>query len=329
MWNSALKVSLAFLAFAHYTADAQYADVETQGVETMADVETMAAARVLAEKRPLSAFLLWRAANYDKVQKEVKTKDVTVVGKKIAQYWKALKPADKAKFEADAKKQKEKYAAFLATDAGKKALAAQKEALKAKKMKKAKRAVKAVPKSDKLKRPNSAYFMFVAENRKKAKGKDIAAVGKELGAMWKKLSDKEKKPYVDKAVKAKTDHEAYLKSAAGLKVLGDYNAALKPVKEKLMKLRRPPAKAKPKKKKAKKAKKPKKAKKAKKPKKVKAKAKPKKKAVKAKSKKLSQLSSFDIGIPFAMLIGFFVSVGFSRLYLRRRVSAMSTEPLLS
>merc|ERR1712217_509381 len=129
------------------------------------------------------------------------------------------------------------------------------------------------------------------------------------------LSDKEKKPYVDKAVKAKTDHEAYLKSAAGLKVLGDYNAALKPVKEKLMKLRRPPAKAKPKKKKAKKAKKPKK---------VKAKAKPKKKAVKAKSKKLSQLSSFDIGIPFAMLIGFFVSVGFSRLYLRRRVSAMGT-----
>merc|ERR1712187_325167 len=234
---------------------------------------------------------------------------------------------DKAKFEADAKKQKEKYAAFLATDAGKKALAAQKEALKAKKMKKAKRAVKAVPKSEKLKKPKTAFFMFIADNRKKAKGKDISAIGKELGAMWKKLSDKEKKPYVDKATKAKTDHEAYLKSAAGLKVIGEYKAALTPVKEKLMKLKRPPTKAKPKKKKVKKAKKPKKAKKAKKPKKATAKAKPKKKATKAKPKKLSQLSSFGIGIPIVMLIGFLVSAGLSRLYLRRVVSG--TEPLLS
>merc|ERR1712187_329400 len=116
--------------------------------------------------------------------------------------------------------------------------------------------------------------MFIAENRKKAKGKDIGAIGKELGAMWKKLSDKDKKPYVDKAIKAKADHEAYLKSAAGLKVIGEYNAALKPAKEKLMKLKRPPAKA--------------------------------------KSKKLSQLSSIGIGISIAMLIGFLVSAGLSR-----------------
>merc|ERR1712187_467628 len=105
----------------------------------------------------------------------------------------------------------------------------------------------------------------------------------EMAAMWKKVSDKEKKPYVDKAIAAKTDREAYLKSAAGLKVIGEYNAALKPVKEKLMKLKRPPAKATPKKKKTKEAKKPKKAKTAKKPNKAKAKAKPKKKATKAKS----------------------------------------------
>ena len=44
-------------------------------------------------------------------------------------------PADKAKFQADAKNQKDKYFAFLTTDAGKKAVAARREALKANKIK--------------------------------------------------------------------------------------------------------------------------------------------------------------------------------------------------
>ena len=150
----------------------------------MTDVEAMTDARV--GKKPPNAFFIWRAATYEKAEKEAQTKDIKVVAKKLGQYWKALKPADKAKFEADAKKQKDKYFAFLATDAGKKAVAARREALKAKKIKKANKAVKAVSKSYKLKSQSTkmcAYYMFMADN-------------------WKK-SDKGKKLYVDKVISAK------------------------------------------------------------------------------------------------------------------------------
>ena len=258
--------------------------------QTMADVETKTAARVLPVKMPPTAWDLWRVANYEKAQKEAQTKDMIVVAKKLGQCWKALKPTDKAKFEADAKKQKDKYFAFLATDAGKKAVAARREALKAKKIKKANKAVKAVSKSYKLKSQStrmSAYYMFMADNWKKSKGMNGPAVVKEMAPKWKKLSDKEKKPYVDKAISAKTDREAYLKSATGLKVIREYNAALKPVKEKLMML---------KKKKTNAAKNSKKVKTAKKSDKAKAKQKPIKTATKAKSTKPGQSSSFGNGI---------------------------------
>merc|ERR1712187_58482 len=123
----------------------------------------------------------------------------------------------------------------------------------------------------------------------------------------------------DKATKAKADQDAYLKSAAGVKVLEKYKEALKPMKEKLVKLTRKPVKAKAK---------PKKKKTMAKPKKAKAKA-AKSKATKAKAKKLTQIPSFGIGIPIALLIGFLVSTRFSICFSRRGASAMSTEPLLS
>ena len=94
-----------------------------------------------------------------------------------------MKPADKAKFEADVKRQTDKYFAFLATDAGKKAVAARREALKAKKIKKADKAVKAVSKSYKLKSQSfkmSGYYMFMADNWKRSKGRNGSAVVKEM-----------------------------------------------------------------------------------------------------------------------------------------------------
>ena len=170
--------------------------------QTMADVETMTAARVLVEKKPPTAYCLWFAATYEKAQKEAQTKDMIVVAKKLGQSWKALKSADKAKFEADAKKQKDKYLAFLATDAGKRAVAARRKALKAKKIKKANKVVKAVcllherTNMSKLSRYGrikmSAYCMFMADNWKNSKGRNLPAFVKEMIPKWKKLSDKEK-----------------------------------------------------------------------------------------------------------------------------------------
>ena len=50
--------------------------------QTMADVETKTANRVLALKRRTSAWDLWWLANYEKVKKEAHTKSPIVVAKK-------------------------------------------------------------------------------------------------------------------------------------------------------------------------------------------------------------------------------------------------------
>ena len=51
------------------------------------------------------------------------------------------------------------------------------------------------------------------EAQKKKTGKIvIGEIAKELGKMWKKLSDKDKKPYNSKAAKSKVEHEKAIKA---------------------------------------------------------------------------------------------------------------------
>mmetsp|Transcript_6080 Transcript_6080/g.10387 ORF Transcript_6080/g.10387 Transcript_6080/m.10387 type:complete len:105 (-) Transcript_6080:323-637(-) len=68
---------------------------------------------------------------------------------------------------------------------------------------------------DAPKRGMSAYMFFVQDKREGVKtAKPELAFGeisKELGAMWKALSDDEKTPYVEKAA---ADRERYLKEKA-------------------------------------------------------------------------------------------------------------------
>merc|ERR1712187_992405 len=200
-----------------------------------AQLEDMAVARVLAaKKKPLSAYLLWAAKNRETITKEAKTKSVAVISKKIAAKWKAVAAAEKAKFEAEAKKQKDAYSAYLATAEGKKAVEEAKAKRKEKSEKKAKRKLKkakrAVPKDAKLKRPLSAYFMWVADNRasikKSTKDGSVTQVLKKGGEMWSKMSEAQKKPFAEKAAKAKKDYEAYLTSAKGKSALESYQKAL-------------------------------------------------------------------------------------------------------
>ena len=82
------------------------------------------------------------------------------------------------------------------------------------------------PKIKKMKDPNKpkkakTAFMFYCDKHRpalmeaqKAKhGKVIIGdIAKELGAMWKKLSDKDKKPFNSKAAKSKTEQEAAMKA---------------------------------------------------------------------------------------------------------------------
>ena len=79
---------------------------------------------------------------------------------------------------------------------------------------------KAISKDDKIKRPLSAYLFYSNENRDKVMKqygfdkKQIGDIAKKLGENWKKMSDKEKAPYNDKAAKAKAAYEA-AKAKAG------------------------------------------------------------------------------------------------------------------
>ena len=66
------------------------------------------------------------------------------------------------------------------------------------------------------KRALSAYFCFTADVRAKVKaelgdGAGVTEIAKALGAKWKKMSDKQKAPYVKKADK---DKKRYAKEMA-------------------------------------------------------------------------------------------------------------------
>jgi hypothetical protein len=91
-----------------------------------------------------------------------------------------------------------------------------------------KAAVKAVEKDDKLKKPMTSYFMWFTENRERiskmtgSKGSEVAKKGSE---MWKGLAEKEKKPYEERAQKAKATYDAYIASPEGAAALKTFKEA--------------------------------------------------------------------------------------------------------
>merc|ERR1719454_2113319 len=149
------------------------------------------------------------------------TGKATEVGKKGGEMWKALSDADRRPYEKKAKEQKDAYDKFVATDEGKRALgdkkAAKAEANAEKAKKKEERAeklaakeerrnerackaaVKAVEKDDALKRPQSAYWLWLGDNRERivnmlgsSKGPDVSKKG---GELWKAVTDADRQPY--------------------------------------------------------------------------------------------------------------------------------------
>jgi len=186
----------------------------------------------------------------EKIQTLVGAKDFKSVAGKGSELWKAAPAKEKAPFEAEAKKQKDAYDAFIGTEAGQKALQEkkaeqkgekqaklEKEAEKAKaqeekqiarEKRECKAAVKAVEKDERLKKPMTSYFAWLNDNReritKMVGGKGGPAVTKKGSEMWKELPASEKKPYDDRAQKQKAEYEAYIATPEGA-------AALKAFKE--------------------------------------------------------------------------------------------------
>jgi len=99
-------------------------------------------------------------------------------------------------------------------------------------------AAKSVEKDEKLKKPQSAYWMWLGDNREKIMaelkkdGKSCGApeVGKKAGATWAAMSPADKAPYEAKAKKAKDDYDAYIKSDAGAAALQQHKEAVSAAK---------------------------------------------------------------------------------------------------
>jgi len=214
----------------------------------------MAAAQIEI-KKPCSAYWLWLGDNRAKIAAIVGSKG-SDVAKKGGEMWKVASAAEKAPFEKKAKEQKDAYEKLINTDAGKKALEEKKAAsadVKAEKLKKeelkdqkikekeikqneraCKAAVKSVEKDDALKKPQSAYWLWLGDNRAKIaaivgnKGSDVAKKG---GEMWKVASSAEKAPYEKKAKDQKDTYDKYIASAEGQAALKAFKDAVSGAKE--------------------------------------------------------------------------------------------------
>lgn len=192
---------------------------------------TMAAAD---GKKPMTAYFMWLNDNRPKIVKEHKLegKKGSEVTKKAGEVWKILSAKDKAPYEQRAKEAKEKYEKFMTTDEGKAAKAAKAEERGTKRkgcpdapaMSEEERK-KLEELSSKLKKPVSAYWIWLGENREKiAKehkldSKKVAEVSKKAGEVWKGLLEKDKAPYEKKASAQKEEFEKFVKTDEGKKAL--------------------------------------------------------------------------------------------------------------
>jgi len=186
-------------------------------------------------KKPASAYFLWMNATREEIQNKVGSKDFGVVAKKASEMWANISAAAKKPFEDKAKAQKDAFEKFKATPEGQKALEEKKAERKDKqddKVKKdGKKAAKSVEKDEKLKKPTTAYFLFMNAKREEIQKllntKDFGPVTKKAVEMWKNISEKDRKPFDDEAKAQRDAYDKYVKSPEGMKVLEAYKEEVK------------------------------------------------------------------------------------------------------
>jgi len=149
-----------------------------------------------APKRPMSAFFLYMKDNRETIKREnpgVEFLDIPKIG---ATQWKALKQAQRVKYEALAEKEKQRYASEMTT------YVPSPEDKKKKRKKKDPNAPK---------RPTLAYIYYVNSRqdrvRKEHPDYKMTEVMRALGAEWRALDAKSKKPFEDMATKDKVRYQ--------------------------------------------------------------------------------------------------------------------------
>jgi hypothetical protein len=149
-----------------------------------------------APKRPMSAFFIYMGENRASIKKENPTAVFTEIAKIGGVQWKALKPSAKAKFEALAEKEKQRYATEMST------YVPSPEDKKKKRKKKDPNAPK---------RPTSAYIYYVNSRldrvRKEHPEYKMTEVMTALGAEWRGLDARSKRPFEESAGKDKVRYQ--------------------------------------------------------------------------------------------------------------------------
>jgi hypothetical protein len=150
-----------------------------------------------APKRPMSAFFFYMKDNRAAIIRDNNNPPFLEVSKIGGTQWKALKPAQKAKYQTMAEKEKQRYATEMLT------YVPSPEDKKKKRKKKDPNAPK---------RPTSAYIFYVNSRserfRKEHPELKMTEVMKSFGAEWRALDDRSKKPFQDLAVKDKARYVA-------------------------------------------------------------------------------------------------------------------------
>lgn len=187
-----------------------------------------------APKRPLSGYFQFTAVARKQLVAENPDLKMTEVGSKLAQAWKQLTDDEKAPYSAKYKADKvvydRKLAAYKLTPEYEEYQVAKKAFNKKKKAGAAKANLKAMT-PNMPKRPQSGYFLYVADNRARAKaslevsnpGYKITEVTKKLGAEWQAMDVAAKKQYQDKAAVAK---KVYQDAMDDYKLTEEYQAYL-------------------------------------------------------------------------------------------------------
>ncbi|OWF35109.1 high mobility group protein B2-like [Mizuhopecten yessoensis] len=141
-------------------------------------------------KRSTSSYFFFLA--HCRAEAKVTGKNISKIAeftKEASAQWRSMTPADKKEFDERAAKDKARYDAEMAVFKGK------------------------VIDPTKPKRPQTAYFLFLGDYRKKMKNTDIGHkdVIRQAGAEWRQLTDRDKKPYEEQSQVLQKKYDEELK----------------------------------------------------------------------------------------------------------------------
>jgi len=160
-----------------------------------------------APKKPMTGYFVFMQSIRKQVTEETGLKGIKAAPV-ISTKWKALTESERSDFNLPARKNIDEWKAVMAeykkTDEYKEEQAA-----------KIKKKFKRAPKDKNApKKSLSAFFIYSGSVRKQVQlevgGKNLGAVGKRLGAMWRELTDEDKIPFQEQAAEAKIEYKQKL-----------------------------------------------------------------------------------------------------------------------